>query len=307
MIKILFFSGLHGIIYIHMEKILVIGASNIDFLAFPKGKLRMRDSNIGSVDFAFGGVGRNIAENLARLGNDVSFISAFGEDVFGEMLKKNLSSLGIDLKGSVASGKRSGMYVAIANQEGELVCAICENEIVTEIDREHLARNLDYINSFSHLFLDANLSPEALDFLFRNATGKVYIDATSVAKSGLFKPYLSRITLLKGNRAEICSLGESDDLEEGMKNLIASGVTLVAATDGAASVRFNHGREILSIPVPPARVASTNGAGDAFLSGVIHGLLNGKTFSEGIVYGIKAAQATLLVPGACNPDLVKYL
>jgi pseudouridine kinase len=51
-----------------MKDILVIGGSNIDYLAKSSHPLIMEDSNIGSLKTAFGGVGRNIVENLARLG-----------------------------------------------------------------------------------------------------------------------------------------------------------------------------------------------------------------------------------------------
>ncbi len=287
---------------------MVIGAANIDMIALSKGKLRMGDSNIGSVEFSFGGVGRNIAENLARLGNQVALLSAFGTDAFGEMLHKDLQGLGIDLSASLFSDKQSGFYLAVADADGDLLVAVCENEIVKEIDPEHLEKNLDYINSFEHLFFDANLSREALAFLFENVRGQIYIDATSVEKSKQIKPYLDRIALLKGNRAEICALsGCEGSVKAEIEALVRAGVKRVVATDGPKAVYFNDGKESNNMPVPPARVLSTNGAGDAFMSGVIHGLLSGKSFEEGLRYGINAARATLMVRGACNPDLHKYI
>src|SRR5690606_8664264 len=121
------FSRLHGIIKVRwsMEKILIIGAANIDLLAFPEKKLLLGDSNIGTVEMSGGGVGRNVAENLARLGNDVSFLTAFGNDCFGKMLRDDLESMGIDLRASFFSNKRSGIYLAIADFRGDLLAAVC--------------------------------------------------------------------------------------------------------------------------------------------------------------------------------------
>lgn len=290
-----------------MGKILVIGAANIDLLAFPQAELRMRDSNIGAVHFSYGGVGRNVAVNLARLGNEVSFLTAFGNDAFGSMLRAELESLGIDLSAALSIDKRSGMYLAVHDAKGDLAVAVCDNEIAKAITPAYLREHHASINSFTHFFFDANLSPEALAFLFDNVRGKIYFDATSVAKSGVIKPYLARISLLKGNRAEIGALVHgAGDIEAEIKTLLAAGTERVVATNGAEAVHFNLGKKIISMPVPPANVVSTNGSGDAFMSGVIHGLINEKAFEEGIAYGIKAAAATLSVFEACNPDLNKY-
>ena len=58
----------------------VIGGANIDIHGRSTQALRSNDSNPGDVHISAGGVARNIAENLARLGADTRLISAVGDD-----------------------------------------------------------------------------------------------------------------------------------------------------------------------------------------------------------------------------------
>ena len=53
----------------------IVGGANVDIQGFPYNSLIYRDSNPGKVEFSLGGVGRNIGENLTRLGIPVKLIS----------------------------------------------------------------------------------------------------------------------------------------------------------------------------------------------------------------------------------------
>ena len=77
------------------QDVLVIGGSNIDYAAFSQKKLILGDSNIGKIKTSFGGVGRNLVENLARLGHHVTFLTAIGNDPQGKQLKEELESLSV--------------------------------------------------------------------------------------------------------------------------------------------------------------------------------------------------------------------
>ena len=64
----------------------VIGGANMDICGCSHDNLRIGDSNPGKVRTSAGGVGRNIAENLARLGTDTRLLSAVGNDQYGHHL-----------------------------------------------------------------------------------------------------------------------------------------------------------------------------------------------------------------------------
>ena len=68
-------------------KAAVIGGMNFDVVGISEKTLMMRDSNIGKIRFSAGGVGRNIAEQLARQGAETTLFTCVSDDFAGQMLK----------------------------------------------------------------------------------------------------------------------------------------------------------------------------------------------------------------------------
>ena len=69
--------------------VVVLGAANLDINFFSKNTILKKDSNPGNISISPGGVGRNIAENIVKLGNKCHLISVFGNDFVGEYLKND--------------------------------------------------------------------------------------------------------------------------------------------------------------------------------------------------------------------------
>ncbi len=144
----------------------VIGAANVDVLAFPDGKYIPRDSNPGRVEIAFGGVGRNIAHNLCLLGCRVRFISVFGNDAVARTLIADCRRLGMDL-GPVHTVHRgrSSYFLCIHDEKGEMVSAVSDMAIMDHLTPELLEKELDDINSADAVIADCNLPEASLRFL----------------------------------------------------------------------------------------------------------------------------------------------
>ena len=75
----------------------VVGGVNMDIGGRSSGPLVPRDSNPGRVRMSLGGVGRNIAHNLALLGAEVHLLTAFGDDVQAQRVAASCGELGIDI------------------------------------------------------------------------------------------------------------------------------------------------------------------------------------------------------------------
>lgn len=58
--------------------VVVLGGAVVDVIGHPSGKLIPHTSNPGSLKLSIGGVGRNIAEGLARLGTHTKLLSIVG-------------------------------------------------------------------------------------------------------------------------------------------------------------------------------------------------------------------------------------
>ena len=87
-----------GYVYGDASFVAVIGGTNIDIHGKTNKSLRRNDSNPGTVHTSAGGVARNIAENLVRLGVDCRLISAVGKDHHGQMLIQLCRDAGIDMQ-----------------------------------------------------------------------------------------------------------------------------------------------------------------------------------------------------------------
>ena len=94
--------------------VVVIGAANIDIGGTPYKPLIPGDSNPGVINMSYGGVGRNIAHNLARLGTDVLLVTAAGDDVLGREMLLKCEKAGMDTSLSlVVPGASSSVYLFI--------------------------------------------------------------------------------------------------------------------------------------------------------------------------------------------------
>ena len=73
-----------------MADITIVGGINIDIEGSPFKPLVPEDSNPGKIRMSFGGVGRNIAENVVRSGGSTAMISVVGEDHMGQSAVQHL-------------------------------------------------------------------------------------------------------------------------------------------------------------------------------------------------------------------------
>lgn len=116
---------------------LVVGGINQDLLGRPRrGERLLRNtSNIGHVERQWGGVGRNIAECLARLGAATPrLVSAVGDDGAGRAVLEDARRLGIDTAGvAVLAGAPTSSYMAVFDERGELLTTVADMEAVDAI------------------------------------------------------------------------------------------------------------------------------------------------------------------------------
>ena len=114
-----------------MNKIYIIGGANIDIQGISVNDIKLYDSNIGKISYSFGGVARNIAENLSRLNHQVSFISVFAQDEFGKQLLSSCHELNIDTSMSIIDPKAvSSVYLAVLDNNCDMLVGIIDMDIL---------------------------------------------------------------------------------------------------------------------------------------------------------------------------------
>ena len=90
-----------GYILSDSEFVTVVGGANMDIQGFTFEKIIYNDSNIGSVKLSLGGVGRNIGENLIKLGVNTKLISVIGDDIYGSKILEEANLIGLDMEHSL--------------------------------------------------------------------------------------------------------------------------------------------------------------------------------------------------------------
>lgn len=291
-----------------MKKILVIGATNIDIIGLSNHEIIHEDSNPGKIEIKFGGVGKNICENLVRLSEPVELLSFIGGGSFGESIENHLKLQNIVYDHSLIDRtKECGKYLAIHNADGSMVDGINDFSLIESVKKDYFEPYHDYINSFDTLVFDTNLSEEVLVSLIQKYQQKmIIVDGVSQTKVKRIQSVLSCIDLLKVNQNELSSLLHKpvNDIILGVKELIEQGLKHVVVTNGSEPITYNIEKRIYQTLIfEPKNVISSVGAGDALLSGIIYGLHLGKSIHEAINYGKKAASFTMEVAEACNPKL----
>ena len=109
----------------------IVGGINVDICGAPSSKARMRDSNPGSVAMSPGGVARNIAENLARLGVDSRLVGLVGADDHGEWLLERGRAAGVDVsRVARVEGARTSTYVSVLDDAGDMLVAVNDMGII---------------------------------------------------------------------------------------------------------------------------------------------------------------------------------
>lgn len=97
------------------------------------------DSNPGSVTISFGGVGKNIAENINKLGINSKFVTALGDDIYGKNIKEYLNNQNLDISDSLfLKNQQTSMYVSILNDDKEMEMAVSSTDICKNITPEFL-------------------------------------------------------------------------------------------------------------------------------------------------------------------------
>lgn len=146
------------------DSALIIGAANFDI----KGRMLhppvITSSNSSAIRTSFGGVSRNVAENLARLGAPVTLLTAVGDDYAGEDILSNAADVGVDVsRALVIENETTGTYLAALDESGDLYLGLDDLRILRHITPDYLRLNRDAFRECAIVAFDLNLSQNHAD------------------------------------------------------------------------------------------------------------------------------------------------
>lgn len=292
-----------------MAEIILVGGINIDIEGSPYAALRPADSNPGKVEISYGGVGRNIVENIARLGGDVGMISLTGDDAMGKDAKKHLEGLGVDVRYvEQIPGENTGMYLSILNDAHDMELAICNMDIFKRITPEFLEERVPYLEKARVVGVDCNLEFEALDYITSRLDVPLFLEPVSAAKAERVKPIIGRFHTIKPNRieAEMLSgikIDNDDALREAAEWFCNQGVKRVFISLGERGAYYKDADGEGLVAPKLVKLVSATGAGDAFSSAILYGHVNGLSAKEITEMGMACSSIAVETKTAVNPAM----
>ena len=270
--------------------IVCIGGANIDRKMRTTSPLQMGTSNPVRVQETFGGVARNVAENLARLGAPTQLLTAVGQDPAGAHLLAALRDCGVDTGGCLAvAGVSSGTYTAVLDDSGEMVLALAHMDVCAQQTPEWLRQCAAQRAAASLIVADLNLPAESVAQLLQDAqtsAAPLVIVAVSEPKMANLPADLSGLNLLILNVGELHArvgrnLNTEADITAACREVHAQGVRRIIVTRGAQGVLYSeyseysddhdgkdNGGSLSHIPAPVVTVRDVTGAGDSFSAAV---------------------------------------
>lgn len=288
--------------------VICIGGATVDRKYRTRAPIHMRTSNPATAERSFGGVARNVAETIARLGAKSSLVSVLGDDENGRAIRTELTRLEIDIRHVGISGDHAtAEYVAVLDPDGDLALGLADMAIFDALTPSFLSRIWAEIAP-SWIFADCNLSSPALHELIRLARGRcpmLAIDAVSAVKAMRLPRDLTGVGLLFLNMDEAQALLGVSGLspEAAAAALLARGperVVLTLGGDGLIALDRTGRTRVRAIP---ARVVDATGAGDALIAATLVALLEGRSLAQAVRMGTVAAALTMECPASVRPDL----
>ncbi|CAH9125844.1 unnamed protein product [Cuscuta epithymum] len=192
----------------------VIGGMVLDINCSPSVDANRGTTTPGKIVYTLGGVARNIAECMSKLGAKPYLISAVGSDMAGNLLLEHWKLAGLSIEGILRHHSIETPSVChIYDSKGEVAAGVANVEAV----EKHLTAT--WIQNFKSnilsapvLLLDANLNSSALEASCRLAAEcntPVWFEPVSVVKSRRIASIVNHITFASPNEDELIAMGNA--------------------------------------------------------------------------------------------------
>lgn len=275
----------------------VIGGSNVDITCTSFTKIKTKDSNPGIATLSCGGVSRNIAENLARLGVSVVLITVLGNDSNAHMIEQNAKSVGIDISQSLVANEPSSCYVSINDVDNDMFVGVSSMNILDKLTPEFLSTKLDVINGAECVVTDTNI-PKCLDFLIENVKVPIFLDTVSAKKTKIANDKIKNAYCIKPNEyeAEILSGIKVSDEQSALnacKKIAERNIKTIFISCGEAGSYCYQNGVFNRVPFYKTDVVNTTGAGDSFMAGVVYGYMKGMGVKKSAQFAAACSSITV--------------
>ena len=255
-----------------MKKLTVIGTALMDVLVDSPSVLIEKKCNLSEICTQPGGSMRNVASFCSDLGLPVLFISKFSHDEQGIRLISELQGKGCDVQGPAVS-KPTPVFIHIQDPQKEYRIGSISSDFFFHKDQDIVPYCLIRDSEWG---ITDQKDPAFLKHLFSKTEGTRWIYSGSVPENSLLK----KIEGLVVNREEID--------QTSIPQLIRQGLSWIIVTQDKEGALLYTAKQTLSFPAW-SEGKDRIGSGDAFLSGLACGLMQGFSVINSLSLAIQQA------------------
>ncbi len=283
----------------------VIGTVFTDIKGHPYDTFLPTGRNAGWIEYVHGGVGRNIAEDLARLGAKTEFVSLLSPGGTGDDVLARLQSAGVGTRFIKRSENGSGTWLAVYDETGEVAASISVRADLTALSEVLTEHHDEIFPSADCILLEIDIDTAAVEKVFEYAAqyGKKVCCAVATMSHALDKTdYLKKAELFICNLQEAGMLFDRDlsslPAEELLRLLpelqALCGIrNLIITLSERGSVYISEAGETGFCPAQPSHPVDTTGAGDSYCAGAVMALSAGLPLSKACEYGAIVSAAVV--------------
>ena len=292
--------------------VVVIGGLNIDLQGSSNKPLVFNDSNPGEIAMSAGGVGRNIAENIARLNVHSKILSYVGNDALGDFVIDKSKKSGVDtsllIKPSLLP---TSQYLSLLDDNNDMLVSISDMRIIDEMTIQDIDQWDKVISMSSAIVIDTNIPFPVIEYVTdKYSEIPLFLDPVSFAKTSKILDLIGRFHTVKPNRLETelitgIKITDKASMHKAAEIIFDKGCQQIFITLGNKGVFYYNGNEFGQFIFEGANVVSANGAGDAFTAGIVYGFLMLNNIKETAEFASAAAVIALRSINTISDDLTE--
>lgn len=285
----------------------VIGTVFVDIKGFPDDLYIPEGRNAGRVEIVHGGVGRNVAEDIANVELRPRFVGMVDDTAEGAEVLRKLKNHKVNTDYVAVTQDGMGMWLAVFNNGGDIAGSISKRPTSDAMLRMLEEKGDEIFADADSIVIEIDLDKELIKTVFRYAEKyhkKVYAVVANMSIASQRRDFLQSIDCFVCNAQEagilfVCDfsgLTPEELCEELSRRVVSARIPSMVVTmgsRGAVYADMNGDKGVY--PARKVKVRDTTGAGDAFCAGVAIGLTYGKTMREAVEIGTRLASSVITV------------
>lgn len=287
--------------------IAVVGNVFVDIKGFPDDNYIPGGRNAGKVEIVHGGVGRNVAEDIANIELRPRFVSMVDDTPEGEEVLRKLKNHKVNTDYVPAVPNGMGMWLAVFDETGDIVGSISKRPDMSALETLINEKGDEIFADCDSIVVEIDLDKEIIKSVFKYAEKykkRVYAVVANMSIASQRRDFLQSIDCFVCNVEEAGILFVSDfegmspeELCDELSRKVVSAripsMVVTLGSCGAVYADMNGDKGVY--PARRVKVRDTTGAGDAFCAGVAIGLTYGKTMREAVEIGTQLASSVITV------------